>query len=41
MHWKYKFELRTKYDRENDFDLILGCAVPCRKVKLCMLQELK
>ena len=27
---KYQVELCSKYDREDDFDVILGYVVPCR-----------
>ena len=30
---KYQLELCSKYDRENDFDVILGKIIPCRKLK--------
>ena len=30
---KYQFELCSKYDREHDFDIILGLVVLCRKLR--------
>ena len=30
---KYQFELCSKYDREYEFDVILGLVVPCRKLR--------